>query len=349
MYNRASFPLASLLILAALVVAVGMGVVAIMRIDSWGERGTGLSPRFSYDLESFQKTDPALVRYQEVSRITLSIQEPQALAVGPDDRVYVGGDRVIQVFGSTGEKVRAVILEEEPRCLAVGGSHHEVPGRIYVGMKEHVEVFDPQGHRETRWDRPSVKVWLTSIALDEKDVYVANCGDRIVLRYDTSGKLLGRIGAKDEAVDFRGFVIPSPYFDVAMAPDGLLRVVNPGAHSILAFTAEGHLEARWGKASLADIRGFCGCCNPASIAIMSDGRVVTAEKGIPRVKVYNADGEFDSVVAGPEAFLPTPTATGETRTEHKLKVLDVAADSRGRVLVLDPMTRSVRIFERIVP
>jgi hypothetical protein len=348
MYNRASFPLASLLILVILVVAVGVGVVAVMRIDSWGERGTGLSPRFTYDLEPYQKTDPSLVRYKETSRIALSMEEPQAVAVGPDDLVYVAGDRVVQVFNASGEKQREIALESEPRCLAVGGSHHETPGRVYVGMKSHVELFD-QGQRVATWPRSSVKALYTSIAVDEKDVYVANAGDRIVLHYDTSGKLLGRIGTKDEAADFRGFVIPSPYFDIAMAPDGLLRAVNPGFHCIVAFTPEGHVEARWGKASLADIRGFCGCCNPAAMAILPDGQVVTAEKGIPRVKVYTAEGEFDSVVAGPEAFLPTPTAAGETRTEHKLKVLDVATDSRGRVLVLDPMTRSVRTFERTAP
>ena len=36
-------------------------------------------------------------------------------------------------------------------------------------------------------------------------------------------------------------------------------------------------------------------------------RFVTAEKGIPRVKVYEADGTFFGVVAGPETFAPTLT------------------------------------------
>jgi hypothetical protein len=44
-------------------------------------------------------------------------------------------------------------------------------------------------------------------------------------------------------------------------------------------------------------------------------------------------------------LLPTRAANEETRTEHKLKVVGLAADSRGRVLILDPGTRSVRIFE----
>jgi hypothetical protein len=50
-------------------------------------------------------------------------------------------------------------------------------------------------------------------------------------------------------------------------------------------------------------------------------------------------------VAGPDLLAPTETITEETRDEHRLPVFDVAADSRGRVLVLDPLEKQVRVFE----
>ena len=93
--------------------------------------------------------------------------------------------------------------------------------------------------------------------------------------------------------------------------------------------------------------GLLRLLQPGGIALLANGNVVTAEKGIPRVKVYNNEGEFVCVVAGPEVLLPTRAANEETRSEHKLKVVGVAADSRGRVLILDPGIRSVRIFEPI--
>ena len=34
---------------------------------------------------------------------------------------------------------------------------------------------------------------------------------------------------------------------------------------------------------------FFGCCNPAQLAVLPDGRFVTAEKGIPRVKIYSRE------------------------------------------------------------
>jgi hypothetical protein len=177
-------------------------------------------------------------------------------------------------------------------------------------------------------------------------VFVADAGNRIVLRYDPAGKLLGKIGKRDPGRHILGFVIPSPHFDLALTADGLLRVVNPGAHRIEAYTLDGDLEVFWGKHG-EGIEGFCGCCNPANLAILPDGRFVTSEKGIPRVKIYAADGKFVGVVAGPETLAPTETILEETRPDHKLPVFDVAADSRGRVLVLDPLAMKVRIFEKV--
>ena len=106
------------------------------------------------------------------------------------------------------------------------------------------------------------------------------------------GTVIRRIG---------GLVAPSPHLDVAAAPDGTAWVTNPGRHRLEHYSADGQLLRTWGKASAA-IAGFTGCCNPTDIAVLPDGRLVTAEKGIPRVKIYKTNGTFESVVAGPESF-----------------------------------------------
>ncbi len=328
------------IVLAA--IAVGLGVV--LHIDSWGRRGNGLPESCDYELKP-AKVDPALVKYKQTAEIPLTMRQARAVAVGPDDRVYVAGDRAVAVFDASGATVAEIALDDQPQCLAVGGPQHVAPGRIYVGMTTHVEVYEPAGKRLAVWEPAGQRAVLTSIALAERDVFVADAGDRVVLRCDPNGKIVGRIGQRDESRHIRGLVIPSPYFDVAVAADGLLRVVNPGYHRIQAYTFEGDLEFEWGKASFG-IEGFCGCCNPANFAILPDGRFVTAEKGMPRVKVYSAEGKFEAVVAGPESFVAAgSTLLEETRSDHKLPVLDVAADSRGRVLVLEPAAARVRIFE----
>jgi hypothetical protein len=155
--------------------------------------------------------------------------------------------------------------------------------------------------------------------------------------------MIRRIGDKNEARNISGFVIPSPYFEVAVAADGLLRVNNPGTHRIEAFTAKGDLEFGWGQFG-NEIDGFTGCCNPISFAIMPDGRFVTCEKGLVRVKVYDADGTFSSVVAGPQQLADGACLICESPDQCQDGGFDVAVDKDNRVYVLDTVKNEIRVF-----
>jgi len=336
--------LVNVAIAAIVALAIGLGTVAWLRIDPSGLHGSGLPDAYSYDLEQYQKTNPALVHYTQKTQIPVGMRDARAVATGPDDRIYVAGDKAIRAFAPDGKRLQDIALEQEAGCLAVVGAAGATPGRIYVGMRDHVEVFGGDGSRGAVWSRPGKRAVLTSIAVAGEDVFVADAGSLLVWHYDPAGKLLGQIGKRDPSREISGFIVPSPYFDVAIAPDGLLRVVNPGAHRIEAFTFDGHLELSWGKRGMG-IEAFCGCCNPSNIAILADGRVVTAEKGIPRVKVYSESGEFECVVVGPETLAPNRAATVETRDELRLHPVDLAVDSHSRILVLDPTAAAVRIFE----
>jgi hypothetical protein len=342
MYDRQR--LLGIVIGVIIAATIGVGAIAWLRIDSSGDRGSGLPDAYSYDLEPFEKIDPALIHYTQVASIPAGMRDARAVAVGPKDRIFVAGDSAIRVFASDGSLQKNISLDQSPKCLAMGNAGHAFPGRLYVGMSDHVEVFSADGVRESAWSRPGDRAVLTSIAVADDDVFVADAGSLAVWHYDLNGKLLGRIGKRDEARGIPQLIVPSPYFDVAIAPDGLLRVVNPGMHRIEAFTFDGHMELSWGKRGMG-IEAFCGCCNPSHIAILPDGRVVTAEKGIPRIKVYGESGEFESVVAGPDLLAPNPASTVETRDELRLHPVDLAVDSRSRILALDPAAGCVRIFE----
>ncbi|MHC4407002.1 MAG: NHL repeat-containing protein, partial [Planctomycetota bacterium] len=303
---------------------------------------------FAYQIEAQKKIDPALFRYEPTHQIAVEMPQATAVAIGPDDSLYVAGQGAVHVFDSDGALQSRIAVEGEPTCLAVGGPEHAVPGRIYLGVGRSVALVDADGTAAGRWDVPGPKPLVTAVAVGQSDVFVADCGGRVVLRYDTSGELIGRIGHRDEDSETAGFIIPSPFFDVALAPDGYLWVVNPGVRRLEAYSFDGNLELYWGEAS-TEIEGFFGCCNPAHIAVLPDGRFVTAEKGLVRVKVYSSYGEFDGVVAGPEQ-LEVPLAAGDpSRFDHEHVTVDVAADGRGRVLVLSVDGRSVQVFEPKTP
>lgn len=344
MNKRKTLPVVGIAIGALLGLTIGIGVIAWLRIDPSGDRGSGLPDSFSYDLQKFERIDPSLIQYAETAKFAVRLREARAVAVGPDDSIYVAGDRMVRKLDPDGKPRKDMALDKEPSCLTVANAEHRFPGRIYLGMRDHVEVLGPDGASEAVWSSPGKRAVLTSIAAADEDVFVADAGSVIVWHYDTGGKLLGEIGRHDESRGIPQLVIPSPYFDVAVAPDGLLRVVNPGMHHIEAFTFDGHMELSWGKRGM-EIDAFCGCCNPSNIAILADGRVVTAEKGIPRVKVYSESGQFEAVVVGPETLAPGRTATVETRDELRLHPVELAVDSRSRIVVLDPAAGCVRVFE----
>jgi len=111
----------------------------------------------------------------------------------------------------------------------------------------------------------------------------------------------------------------------------VLWVTNPGRHRVEAYAFDGSPRESFGESGAA-IEEFCGCCNPTHLALLPDGRLVTSEKGLPRVKVMRPSGELDCVVAGGE------------RLAAGVVGLDLATDAAGRVLVLDPKQRAVRVF-----
>ena len=295
--------------------------------------GRALDDKFKYNLSSLTKTDPSLLQYEEIGQIATGFQEVRALAKGAEDHFYVAGDQAIRIFDKNGARSGEIALSDRPRCLARSSA-----GLLYVGMARHVEVYDAQGALQAKWANLGENTVLTALAVTEQAVFLADAGNRVVLKHDLAGNPVAVIGKKNPEKNVLGFVVPSPYFDLGIGPDGLLWVVNPARHRLEAYTQEGEFESAWGE-SANGIRGFCGCCNPVHFTRLADGRFVTSEKGLPRVKIYSAQGEFQGVVAGTESF------SKQLENPKAAKVcMGLAIKSDGRILLADAVTRDVRIF-----
>ena len=350
---RTAMTTANLLIGLLVALAVVVCIVAVVQLDVTGKKGSGLGKEFTFEVDTY--IDPNLILYEESAQpISTAFAASSAVAVGPNDCLYVAGDKAIKVFSENGSLLATMELADKPagagagkpRSLAVSDD-----GKVYVGMPDHVEVYDGQGNQLASWDNLGPDAVLTSIAVSKADVFVADAGNRIVLHYDTTGKLINRIGGKAAPVggedrNIPGFVIPSPHFDLAVAKDGLLRVVNPGRRRIEAYTLDGDLEFWWGESSVA-VEGFCGCCNPVNFALLPEGGFVTCEKGLVRVKLYDSEGRFVGVVAGPDQLIEAGQARiCEFPEQCQAGAFDVAVDSKGRVFVLDTIKNLVRVFSK---
>jgi hypothetical protein len=323
------------------VCAVGGATFAIASSAGRGAENNAPANAFAYDIDRLAKTDPKLIGYEQAASFSGLRPEPHRIAIGPGDRLYVATRSGVDMLDGQGNKLGEIASTSPARCVAVAED-----GTVYVGLRDHLEVFDAKGKPLATWDPPSKKTWFTGLSVGSNDVFAADSANRVVLRYDRAGKLVGRLGEKSREREIPGLIVPSPYLDVKLGKDGLLRVNNPGRHRVEVFTVKGDLEFFWGKPS-AGIEGFCGCCNPIGLALLPDGRCVTCEKGLPRVKVYSADRTLDCVVAGPEVFRGNSRAgLVSERSDGTLGGLDAAVDSQGRIYILDLVAGDVRVMRR---
>jgi hypothetical protein len=281
-----------------------------------------------YDSASYRDLDNIETGYNETGKLDPKLSSPQAMSATEEGLLYVAGENEVAVFGKDDTEVARFAINGKPKCMTVTED-----GELYLGFSDHVEVLDIKGKVISVWDTLEPHPYITSIAVLDDDVFVADAGNKVVMQYDRQGNFIREIGKKNVEEDIPGIEVPSPYLDLAVNNEGSLWVVNPGLLGMERYRNDGSLVTSWYRATL-QLEGFSGCCNPTHVAFTNDGKLVTAEKGLVRVKVYDVtDGEYQELVAGSKMF----------PREQSLK--DVAVDKNNRILLLDPRTDTIRIFE----
>lgn len=290
--------------------------------------GKGKTNPFEYNIEKFKHADTSRSDYEEEIKISVDLERLRAVAVGPENKIYVSGDQMVKVLNRRGDTLQTIHLSRPANCLAVDNQ-----GDIYMGFNRHIEIYLPNGHVKKIWKSLDEKALITSLVVNQRLVFIADAGNFWVWKFSSEGSFLGKIGGGGKGEGDDGFLVPSPFFDVAQDPDGFLWVANPGRHRLENYYENGGFRSAWGKYSW-NLDGFCGCCNPVHFTILSNGFFVTSEKGLNRVKVYNRLGELVCQVAGPDQFIEGTTG------------LDLARDSLDRIYLLDPPNHQVRIFKK---
>jgi hypothetical protein len=296
-----------------------------------------LGKRFEYDVSEFETTDPKHLLYTPGKIYPTGLERPTRLLVTPDDKVLVAGDKKI-VFFENGKATQEIALTRPVHCLHLNGED------LFVGFHNHFAIYGLDGSEKSTSERfTEDKTYFTSIAVKDDKVFLADAGRREIAISDRAGKVLKRFGKKDE--DNPGFAVPSPYFDLAIAPDGNLHVTNPGRLRMDSYSLDGKFIKTWGEPGLRVDR-FCGCCNPIYFSMNGEGEYITSEKGLTRINVYAADGTFKGAVAGPDMLVEDKGLARRALVDAKAGAgFDVGIDSKGRVIALDPYLKNIRYFE----
>jgi hypothetical protein len=301
-----------------------------LQIAPGGQRALG--KEFTYDVSSLQKTDPKLILADQVAAIKLPFKNPSCVAVHGPTLVTSGGQS-LAYLDLEGNVKTSVTMPDGVRCVTAGPDQ-----TVYAGLASQICTVDGSGKITSTRPVPGKRPIITSLAATEKDLFVGDAANRVVLRLNRQGDLVNQLGKKDPARNVPGLILPSPFLDMILGADGLLWVTNTGRHTVEAYTFEGELEYSWGEASNG-IRGFCGCCNPVHLAQLPDGRFVTSEKGLPRIKLYSNRGEFLGVIAGAEQFGPYLE-----NPQAKPLGLDIAVGADSRIYVADSLAGIIRVY-----
>ena len=310
-----------LVVLAVLVVVVIVSDFISTRPDRQPENPFALS------LDEYKNVDPELIKYKETRNLKLNFAAPEGIAY-KDEKLYVVGDQILQIISKEGQLLTEVKLPEIPGCITLGA------GMIFIGYKNHIVTHTENGEVLKVWDPLEENTVITSLAVWENEIFIADAGMRKVHRFRVNGEKINDFEGKHEEAALHGFIIPSGYFDLAFNGYGDLWVVNPGNHALENYTPDGNMREVWSLASVK-IEGFNGCCNPAQFTFLPDGSFVTSEKGIVRIKIYKPSGEFNCVVAAPEKF----TDEGQAP--------EVVADELGNIYALDFDKKMIRLFEPV--
>jgi len=281
---------------------------------------------FKLNMDRITSVDPDLITYQETKNYRINAKQAGGIAVA-GEKIYLVADTFLQVFDHAGKQVLKVPLAEPARCLEVG-----LEGDIIVGYRQAIALYSATGEEKWRSDPLDERAVFTALALKDGTIFVADAGNRAVHRFSFDGKYVDSFEGKTKIEGNHGFIVPSPYFDLGVNPDGELWVVNPGKHALENYTDDGNLRSFLENIS-PEIDGFSGCCNPAHIDIMADGSFLTSEKGVVRIKIHKPSGELSTVVAAPDKF------------KEEGEAPDVAVDDYGIVYALDYDRNMIRIFE----
>lgn len=307
-------------------VLLGLVIVAIIAINFTSNRpNKANSNPYALEIDEYKKVDPALIHHQEIRQFKVELDDHAAIATF-NNQIYLANKSLITVLSIKGQQLKEIKIKPNARALAVSSN------KIAIAHQQTVEVMDHSGNLIYETHAFSDSSVFTSVAIWDEIIIVADAGKRKLYGFK-EGELTLEIEGISGAKNLHGFIVPSGYFELAVNTDGELWSTNPGMHALQNYDRNGNLITAWDKASL-EIDGFNGCCNPAQFTFMSNGRFLTSEKGMPRIKIYSKTGELQSVVAPPSKF------------EGNQRAAEVCAIGE-TIIALDFDRELIRIFEPI--
>jgi hypothetical protein len=243
-----------------------------------------------------------------------------SVTVSPAGIIYLGGDSYVSCYDKDLKQIWSIKTPYPVTSLSNYGD------TIFASTMQIILIISSEGKIMDEWGPFEDKEFITSISSNKSYVAIADAVNKMIFVLDKKGVVTKLIGQNDGQ-----FVVPSPYFDVALGSDNSLVVANAGRRRVETRNIEGDLKGYFGEPGTAP-EAFCGCCNPSHLTIIPEG-FVTAEKGINRIKILSKTGEFVEFVTSKNKFLPSVP-------------LDLASADGKTIYAANPSDGKLYIFTR---
>ncbi len=281
-------------------------------------------------------TRHSLLAKNALQTFAVEASDVRGIAVDSMDQVFIAADSNLLVYSLEGNP-----MQQSPAPAPLHAITIAPDGRVFTATRDQIFVLKPDSTLEavgaSLGDASQIADLVVS---DAGDIYASDGALRLVWRLSATGEVLGQIKPSE-----KGFAVPKAHFPITWQ-NGHLIVAEPGRHQVQRYTPEGQLVSRWGSRSRT-AEGFSGCCNPVSLTPLPDGTLATAERGLPRIKIFRSEGQLKRLIAGPETFIDG--ARDGNRPQKDLEscgggALSIAASSSGKIVVLDQTTREVLVL-----
>lgn len=301
-------------------------IISIVVIDYFSNRIDNLPKNeFELDIDSINSIGKFTVDYNEVKQIAINDEDPRSIAA-KNGLIYFAFGNKLQVITENGKLISSFNIDTALNSMSISQNKN-----IFLAYKNYFLILDSLGNEKSRSSIDDSKSVYTSIAIKDSLILVADAGNRRVKVFNLDGEFLWNFkGFYNSSNDRLGFIVPSAYFDLAVNKENELWVVNPGIHALQNYNVKGDLINFWAKETNS-IEGFIGCCNPSHIAIFDDGRFVTSEKGIVRIKVYSYGGDLLSIVTESDSY-------------KNGRAPEIAVDGES-IIALDYIKKMIRIYK----
>jgi len=289
--------------------------IAYIIFDSVNPDGLKKEP----NIEAGDKTIPD--SWKISGELTVEEGSLKAVTVSQTGKIYLGGDSFVCCYDKDLKLVWNISTPYPVTALSNYGD------TIFAATQELILEISSEGVITEEWGPFEDNAIITSIASNSTYIAFSDAGNKMVFVLDKKGGVKSLIGLSGEK-----FIVPSPYFDVALDSANTLFIANTGHRRVENRTINGDLLSYFGEPGTAP-EAFCGCCNPAHFIALPDG-FVTAEKGINRIKILDKGGEFIEFVSSKNKFTPSVP-------------LDIASADGFTIFAANPADSKLYIFTRI--